>query len=75
MTRRNLPPCSVPSCDRAAGVVLDEALLCAEHASEALKRRKRPDPGKSGYQESGWPIHCGGESKGTLTRIPCFAGQ
>ena len=40
MIRPILQPCSVLGCTRAAGVILNGALLCGEHANEALAKRK-----------------------------------
>ena len=48
MIRPVLPPCSVRDCTSAAGVILNGALLCGEHAKAALdeqKRRKREEDG------------------------------
>ncbi|UUR07524.1 hypothetical protein [Sphingomonas glaciei] len=39
MTRKILPPCSVPGCDHAAGAVMDGVLYCGAHAHEKLKIR------------------------------------
>lgn len=38
MVKPVLPPCSVEDCDRAAGAVINELLLCGEHAVIELKR-------------------------------------
>ena len=32
MIKPVLPPCSVAGCNRAAGAIINEALLCGEHA-------------------------------------------
>jgi len=40
MTRPVLPLCSVRDCNRAAGAIIDGALLCGEHAVEELERRE-----------------------------------
>jgi len=32
MIKPVLPPCSVAGCKRAAGAIINEALLCGEHA-------------------------------------------
>lgn len=32
MTKPVLPPCSVEGCERAAGAIIDDALLCGQHA-------------------------------------------
>ena len=40
MTKPVLPPCSVAGCIDAAGVIIDEALLCPQHGNEALERRR-----------------------------------
>ena len=40
MTKPVLPPCSVGGCIDAAGVIIDEALLCPHHGNEALERRR-----------------------------------
>ncbi|WP_338501666.1 hypothetical protein V6R86_02160 [Sphingomonas kaistensis] len=37
MTRKILPPCSVPDCDHAAGAIINGALYCGAHASDKLK--------------------------------------
>src|SRR5437762_3159352 len=38
MTKHALPRCSVPDCHRAAGAIIDDALLCGEHAVIELER-------------------------------------
>jgi len=38
MTKHVLPRCSVAGCQRAAGAIINEALLCGEHASIELER-------------------------------------
>jgi hypothetical protein len=38
MTKQELPQCSMEGCSNAAGVILDGALFCGEHANEALER-------------------------------------
>ena len=40
MTKQELPQCSVPGCESAAGVIMDGTLLCGAHANEALERRR-----------------------------------
>jgi len=39
MTRQELPQCSKEGCFNAAGIILDGALFCGDHANEALERR------------------------------------
>ena len=39
---RELPQCSVEGCPNAAGAVMDGALLCGLHASQALLHRRAP---------------------------------
>jgi hypothetical protein len=55
MTKPDLPPCSVRDCKRAAGAIINGALLCGEHAMEELEKRKllrrgdtRDDESRSG---------------------------
>ena len=38
MTKPVLPRCSIIGCDRAAGAIINETLLCGEHAATALER-------------------------------------
>ena len=38
MVKSVLPPCSVAGCERAAGAIINEALLCGEHAVVELER-------------------------------------
>jgi hypothetical protein len=38
MTKPVLPPCSVRDCKRAAGAIINGALLCGEHAVGELER-------------------------------------
>jgi hypothetical protein len=38
MTKPVLPPCSVAGCTRAAGAIINDALLCGEHAVVELER-------------------------------------
>jgi hypothetical protein len=38
MTRPILPPCSVEGCESKAGAIINEALLCGEHAMIELRR-------------------------------------
>ena len=38
---RELPACSVSGCGNAAGAVVDGALVCGLHASQALLHRRR----------------------------------
>ena len=40
MSKPDLPPCSMSGCKRAAGVIINSALLCAEHAVEELERQQ-----------------------------------
>ena len=54
MIRPVLPPCSVRECNRAAGVILNGALFCAQHANEALaeqRKRQRKDEGSEAQRE------------------------
>ena len=54
MTRQELPQCSMDGCFNAAGVIFDGALLCGEHANEALERRRDSLPECDG-EESDQP--------------------
>ena len=47
MTKKALPPCSKSGCHNAADIVLNGALLCAQHATEALGQRSRTGTGAS----------------------------
>ena len=38
MVKHSLPSCSIADCERAAGAIIDEALLCGEHANIELDR-------------------------------------
>ena len=38
MIKPVLPPCSVAGCRNAAGAIINEALLCGEHAKIELER-------------------------------------
>lgn len=40
MTRKELPPCSKPGCGKAASIIFNGVLLCAEHANEAFEQRR-----------------------------------
>jgi hypothetical protein len=40
VAKHDLPPCSVKGCNRAAGVIMNGAMLCPKHASEALEARR-----------------------------------
>jgi len=40
MVKQELPKCSKPDCLKAAGIIMNGDLLCGEHASEALERRR-----------------------------------
>lgn len=54
MIRPVLPPCSVRECNRAAGVILNGALFCAQHANEALaeqRKLQRKDKGGEAQRE------------------------
>lgn len=33
MTKHALPPCSVKGCSQAAGAIINQALLCSQHAA------------------------------------------
>ena len=33
MTKHALPPCSVGGCSQAAGAIINQALLCSQHAA------------------------------------------
>lgn len=37
----DLPICSKPDCESAAGIVMDGALYCFDHASQALDEKTR----------------------------------
>ena len=41
MIRPILPPCSVAGCRGAAGAIINNALLCGEHANAELERMLR----------------------------------
>jgi hypothetical protein len=49
MTKPVLPPCSVRDCEHAAGAIVNDVLLCGEHAvkelHQILKLRTRNDGG------------------------------
>ena len=47
MTKKTLPPCSKSGCHNAADIVLNGALLCAQHATEALGQRNMTRTGAS----------------------------
>lgn len=57
MIKPVLPPCSVAGCTRAAGAIINEALLCGEHAKieldRVLEQRKgmRKEEGSNGRDE------------------------
>jgi len=38
MTKHVLPRCSIVGCRREAGAIINEALLCGEHATIELER-------------------------------------
>jgi hypothetical protein len=40
----DLPTCSKPGCENAAGIVMGGTLFCFEHASQALDEKKRSIP-------------------------------
>jgi hypothetical protein len=56
MIKPVLPPCSVVGCKRAAGAIINEVLLCAEHAiieyAKVLEERRRLRECNSGEEAS-----------------------
>jgi hypothetical protein len=54
MSKQDLPPCSVPNCNRAAGAIINGALLCGEHAVEEMERLRLSRAGNT-EQKSGQP--------------------
>ena len=51
--RRDLPSCSIAGCGLAAGTVVGGELLCAGHASEAVRSRAHAGNGAKDCADGG----------------------